>query len=174
MRGVRDDRRQHWAAWAEDARSIYHTRHLPFIVCAYRSVWDIDIDPKMTPMDVPMSVLDHCRMEIIQMMVGMFLLPQSALDNVAERRSRRNLSAVSEGESDDGDTTAAAASNKRARTRSPLVEDVDEDEDDESDDESVTEPGLPLGAEFQSDVIAKLFQLGALRQLWVSGPLPPA
>ena len=52
MRGVRDDRRQHWAAWAEDARSIYHTRHLPFIVCAYRSVWDIDIDPKMTPMDV--------------------------------------------------------------------------------------------------------------------------
>ena len=180
---IGEDRRKTWRAWVASgqADNIYHHRHLPWIVNKYYSLWDVAVDPKMPPKDIPLPVLDQCRREIIQMMVGMFVLPQSALDNIAERRSRRHFSAVSEEEGEDSDAAAdtdAAAANKRARTRSrPVVETVDEDEEDgESDDESVenslalgAEGGLPLGAEFQPDVILQLFHLTNLKTLWMSG-----
>ena len=89
---VGKDRQSIWKAWAMgDAEGrIYQTRHLPWIVSKYASFWGIEVDARISPMDVSPSVLEHCRREIVQLLVASFILPPSALECVAVRRSNRH------------------------------------------------------------------------------------
>ena len=69
---------------------IYQTRHLPWIVAKYASFWGVKVDARISPLDIPPSVLELCRREIVELLVASFVLPASAINRVAVRRSNRH------------------------------------------------------------------------------------
>ena len=128
---------------------IYQTRHLPWIVAKYASFWGVKVDARISPLDIPPSVLELCRREIVELLVASFVLPPSALECVAVRRSNRHELATD-------DVPIREPSRKRKRLTPRPVSSPDEEASDDS-----NTPNSTL----------HLFNFGELKERWTAGDL---
>ena len=149
-----ESRRETWRSWIDDGASANHYQqiHLPYIVTYFKDVWDTKFkegDP-LTP-----SILDKVKSEIVEMLVRMFIISDSKLEEYTRRRSVRNRSAIDA----ERDVEIVPRRIKRKRLTSTTISSpespksgVDGDSVDESDPNAST---------------LRLFNLGELKQRWL-------
>ena len=119
------------------------------LVSKYASFWSVEVDARISPPAILPSVLEHCRREIVELLVATFVLPPSALECVAVRRSNRHELATD-------DVPIREPSRKRKRLTPRPVSSPEEEASDDSD-----TPNLTL----------HLFNFGELKERWMAGDL---
>ena len=155
-----DRRKQCWTAWVDGhgngsiTATLYSRSHLPYIVVFFKHVWDVDL-PSDISMDnaqeLSSTVLEEVKNEIVDLLVKMFIIPSSKLEQLrGVRRSSRN--------SLDTEIPTGASPIKKKRRHG--VSGVSVSEDDEDDDESEEDdPNNVMSCQLDLDK-------GPLVQLW--------
>ena len=85
-----EERRRIWKDWTNGGENseLYDTGHLPWILMNYRQVWDITLPPGHDDTKITAGMKRAGKREIINLLVDMFVLPQSCLDEL-DRHSDR-------------------------------------------------------------------------------------
>ena len=88
-----ESRQETWRSWIDDGASANHYQqiHLPYIVTHFKDVWDTKFEKgvPLTP-----SILDKVKSEIVEMLVRMYIIQESKLEEYTRRRSVCNRSAI--------------------------------------------------------------------------------
>ena len=79
-----EERRKIWRDWADGGSNseLYDTRHLPWILMHYRQMLDITLPPGCDPTKITAGMKRAGKKEMINLLVDMFVLPQSCLDGL--------------------------------------------------------------------------------------------
>ena len=144
-----ESRRETWRSWIDDGASANHYQqiHLPYIVTYFKDVWDTKFkegDP-LTP-----SILDKVKSEIVEMLVRMFIISDSKLEEYTRRRSVRNRSAIDA----ERDVEIVPRRIKRTRLTSTTISSPESPESEDMD---------------EDDSALSLFNFGVLKRLWTAG-----
>jgi len=85
-----EERCRIWKDWASGGSNseLYDTGHLPYMLMHYRQVWDITLPPGYDGTKITAGMKRAGKREIINLLVDMFVLPQSCLDEL-DRHSGR-------------------------------------------------------------------------------------
>ena len=91
-----EERRRIWRDWVNGGMNseLYDTKHLPWILMYYRQVWDITLPPGGDPKQITAGMKRAGKKEIINLLVDMFVLPQSCLDKLDRHSDRLSGSSI--------------------------------------------------------------------------------
>jgi len=158
-------RQEIWKDWVEGSNpvlsALYEHDHLPYIVLHYYRYWDVTIPPNTTVTAVSSTVLELVKQEIVDLLVKMFVIPSSAMEQFSVlRRSTRNSVDME-----------IEPTNSRKRKHSPVSEDnstsLDDDDDDDYEEEE-TESGADGNVDLTKAMSIQLDK-GELKKLWTDG-----
>jgi len=144
---VAEKRKEIWRSWIDGGSNseLFQKTHFPWIVAKFGFVWDTPVAKDVNPLAISPTILDHAKVEVVEMLVRMYIIPPSNLDLIMVRRSRRSVIG-------NNDVTIEPIE-KRARL-TPSVSSPDTDTDTDVEDDSTT---------------LHRFNLRELKELWKSG-----
>jgi len=129
-------RKNIWRGWIDgtDNVKLYDEKHLTYIILYFSDVWNFTLPYKATAEDITSVMRHSAKVEIIELMVCMHILPPESLLKIHQiRRSRRKLSRGS---------LSPLQLNKRRRIVTPDDNiDGDDDNEDSDDKEEDVQPG---------------------------------
>ena len=151
---VAEFRQTHWKSWIDGTgeASQYQIIHVPHIAKWFWDVWEAPVDRQEAATEIPQSILEMVKKEVIELMVRMYILPVSMLANIVVRRSKRGRDKNDEG----GDNEITPIPTKKPRRSLTTTDSSSSEEDDD-------------GMEIEVDPIKRtlaLFNYGTLKDLY--------